>query len=69
MDCIPNEVHDHYPSVKALVVHLPTITYRAEGSADRVLENIKNRETELMAFFRYNAAHPTEKHLFQDFTG
>jgi hypothetical protein len=65
-----NEVHDHYPSVKALVVHLPgrhTVTYRDEGSADQVLENIENRETELMAFFRYNAEHPTEKHLFQDF--
>jgi len=65
-----NEVHDHYPSVKALVVHLPgrhTVAYRDESSTDQVLENIENRETELMAFFRYNAAHPTEKYLFQDF--
>jgi hypothetical protein len=65
-----NEVHEHYPSVKALVVHLPgmhTVTYRDEGSADQILENIESGQTELMGFFTYNAAHPEVKHLFQDF--
>jgi len=44
-----------------------TVAYRDEGSTDRVLQNIENKETELMAFFSYNVLHPDEKHLFQDF--
>ena len=65
-----NEVHEHYPSVKALVVHLPgrhMVTYRDEGSAAQILENIESGVTELMAFFTYNAAHPDVNRLFQDF--
>src|SRR6266850_2577271 len=65
-----NEVHENYPPVKPLVIHLPgmhTVAYRAEASAAQVLQNIDSKETELMAFFKYNASHPEEKHLFQDF--
>jgi hypothetical protein len=67
---LKNAVNEHYPSVKALVVHLPgrhTVTYRDEDSAAQVLENIESGETELMGFFTYNAAHPEVNRLFQDF--
>jgi hypothetical protein len=63
-----NKVHEQHLSVKAMMV-LPvmhTVTYRDKDPAAQVLENIENKETELMAFFSYNAAHPEEKHIFQD---
>jgi hypothetical protein len=70
-----NRVHEHNPSVKALVVHLPgkhTVTYRdgdSAAQAAQAAQRIEQKETELMAFFRYNASHPGEKHLYADFPG
>jgi Helitron helicase-like domain at N-terminus len=66
-----NGVHNHYPSVKPLVVHLPgkhTVTYREQDSATRAAESIQHKQTELMVFFKYNATHPGKpKRLYQDF--
>lgn len=51
-----NKVHEQHPSVKALMV-LPGIPWHRDGDpAAQVFENIENKETELMAFFSYNAA-------------
>jgi hypothetical protein len=64
-----NGVHEHYPAVKALVVHLPgkhTVAYRDEGSAAQILENIDSGNR-INGFLQYNAAHPEVNRLFQRF--
>jgi len=67
-------VHEEYPPVTHLHVHLPghhTVSFPGDSTASDVNEHIERQESTLMAFFRYNLEHPqdtvAQDLLYQDF--
>jgi hypothetical protein len=66
-----NPVHDEYPAVEQLAVHLEhqqTVYFQEDATVAHVLARLDKSGTTLTAFFEYNARFPTGRHLlYQDF--
>ena len=58
--------HEEYPPVVRLPVHLEgeqPVFFRADATAEEVEAAAERRQTELMGFFAYNAAHSSSRNL------
>jgi hypothetical protein len=64
-------IHGERPPVLQLPFHLPNqhyISFDCAAPSDDVMETILDKKTALMAFFEYNAGHPSSRQLlYQDF--
>jgi hypothetical protein len=64
-------VHEEFPNVVQLAVHLPgmePIYFAADVNPDEILNHIENRLTTLMAFFHYNTEYPNDRNwLYSEF--
>jgi hypothetical protein len=64
-------VHEEYPPVIPLAVHLPgkePVYFDGDASPEEILNRMENQLTTLTAFFRYNAEHPEDRNwLYHEF--